>query len=323
MDRLDAGRRQALSLALLSLLAGRSQASDKPIEWVVGFAPGGASDVLARLLAEAMGAELGRTIIVVNKPGAATNIAADYVAKHADVGNVLLTADMATLAANPWLYRKLPYDAQRDLAPVGLIGRIPLLLVVGSAVPAKNYSEFLAWAKGQKDPIPFATPGAGSPHHLAGELFRQQTGLRMLPIHYRGGGPAVQDMLAGQVPMFLLDSATAYPHLQGGKLRALGSATLRRTASLPDLPTLSEQGMTNFEVYAWQGLAVQAKTSPELVASYGKALRSALDKTAVKARLQVLGVEPLRGTADDMRRYVEAERARWGQIIESTGIKLD
>lgn len=323
MHRLPIGRRQALALSLLPLLTQSATASDKPIEWVVGFAPGGGSDVLARLLAEAMAAELGRPIVIVNKPGAATNIAADYVAKHADVGNVLLTADFATLAANPWLYRKLPYDAQRDFAPVGMLGRIPILLVVGPNVAARNYAEFLTWAKAQTNPIPFATPGAGSPHHLAGELFRQQTGLSMMPVHYRGGTPAIQDMLSGQVPMFLLDTATAYPYLQGGKLRALGSATAKRTASLPDLPTLGEQGLKGYEAYAWQGLAVQAKAAPELVASYGKALRAVLDKTAVKARLQVLGVEPMPGTAQDMQRFVDGERARWGRIIETTGIKLD
>lgn len=316
-------RRQALALSLLPLLGSKALAADKPIEWVVGFAPGGGSDVLARLLAEAMSAELGRPIVVVNKPGAATNIAADYVAKHADVGNVLFTADFATLAANPWIYRKLPYDAQRDFAPIGMLGRIPILLVVGPKVAAKNYAEFLTWAKSQKDPVPFATPGAGSPHHLAGELFRQQTGLNMTPIHYRGGTPAIQDMLAGEVPMFLLDTATAYAYLQGGKLRALGSATARRTVSLPDLPTLGEQGLKGYEAYAWQGLATQAKVAPDVIAGFSKALRAALDKTSVKARMQVLGIEAMPGSPDDMRRFTDAERARWGRIIETTGIKLD
>lgn len=319
----NAGRRRTLALSLLPLLATRAGAAEPPIEWVVGYAPGGASDVLARLMADAMSKELGRSLIVVNKPGAATNIAADYVVRHPDPSQVVMTADFATLAANPWLYRKLSYNAQRDFAPVGMLGRIPILLVVGPSVTARNFAEFMSWAKAQKDPIPFATPGAGSPHHLAGELFRQQTELKMMPVHYRGGTPAIQDMLSGQVPVFLLDSATAYPYLQSGRLRALGAGTATRVRSLPDLPTLAEQGLKGYEAYAWQGLAAPAKATPEQVATLSKALQSVLDTTNVKARMQVLGVEPMRGSAEEMRRFVDAQRAQWGRIIETSGIKLD
>jgi tripartite-type tricarboxylate transporter receptor subunit TctC len=314
--------RTVAALALLPALA-LAQDNNKPIEWVLGYAAGGGSDVVARTVAEQMQQSLKRTIVVNNKPGAATNIAADYVAKSKDLGNIMLTADFATLAANPSLFAKLPYNPEKDFAPVGLLARFPMLLVVASNVPAKNYKEFLAWAKSQPEGVNYASAGAGSPHHLAGELFRERTGLKMTHVPYRGAAPAVQDLMGGQVPFGLMDSASVQQHLASGKLRALGVASAKRLATFPDIPTLAEQGLSNFEAYAWQGLVVPTGTPAPVIAALHKSLQDALNSTPVKARFQTLSLEALPGTPEQMAAYAKSERERWGKLIRDNGIKLD
>lgn len=315
-------RRTVAALALLSPLCSFAQDS-RTTEWVVGYAAGGGSDALARTIAEQMGRTMGRTIIINNKPGGATNIAADYVAKSKAQDHMLFTADFATLAANPWLFSKLPFDPDKDFKSVGLLGRFPLLLVVGSQVPVTNYKEFLAWARASKTPVGFASAGIGSPQHLAGELFREKTGLNLQHVPYRGGALAVQDIMGGQVPMALMDAASVVPHLQGGRLRALGVASTNRVKVLPDMPTLAEQGLADFEAFAWQGMVVPAATSADQVAALNTALQSALASEPVKARLQALAIEAMPGTPEQMNAYVKAERTRWGNVIKAANVKLD
>ncbi|MCU7373063.1 tripartite tricarboxylate transporter substrate binding protein [Paucibacter sp. O1-1] len=311
---------------LLSLAAAAATPAfaypDKPVEWVVPYPAGGGADVVARTLAEAMGKTLGQTLIINNKPGAATNIGADYVVKSKADGQVLLTADTATLAANPWLYSKLPYKAEQDLAPIGLVARFPMLLVVNASVPVKNYKEFLAWAKTQ-DGLNYATPGAGSPHHLATELLRDRAKLNLTHIPYRGAAPAVQDVIGGQVPFMFVDTAAGYPHILSGKLRALAVASPARIKTFAEVPTFAEQGLPGFEAYAWQGLVVPTGTPAPVIATLNKALQDALASTAVKARFQTLGLEALGGTPEQMRAYWKQELAKWGQVIKAANIKLD
>ena len=315
--------RRAVALILLTTPLVALSYPDKPIEWVVPYPPGGGSDVVARTLAEPMGKTLGQTILINNKPGAATNIGADYAAKAKPDGHVMLTADTATLAANPSLYAKLPYNAEKDLSPVGLIARFPILLVVSTSVPAKNLSDFIGWAKKQSGGVNYASPGAGSPHHLAAELFRERSGITLTHVPYRGLAPAVQDVIGGQVPFMFVDTAGGYQHILSGKLRAIGVASPARLKSFNDIPTLAEQGLKGFEAYAWQGLAVPAGTPADVVTQLNKALVSALDSTAVKARFQILGLEATPGTPEQMAAYARAEREKWGQLIRARGIKLD
>lgn len=311
----------SFALAALSLAAAAQDS--KPIEWVVGYAAGGGSDAVARATAEAMSKKLGAPIIISNKPGAATNIAADYAARAKDYGHVMLTADFATLAANPFLFSKLSYNAEKDLAPVGMLARFPLVLVVGSQVPASNWKEFLAWAKAQPGGVNYASAGAGSPHHLATELLREKSGLKLTHVPYRGAGLAMQDVLGGSVPFMLIDTAVGNQFVLAGKVKAIGVASAKRIATLPNVPTLAEQGLAGFEAHAWQGLSVPAGTPPETIARLNRALVDALESTAVKARFQALGVEGLPGSSAQMASYVKSERERWGRLIRENNIKLD
>ena len=315
--------RRALVLGTLALPLAARAWPDRPIEWVVPYPPGGGTDVVARVLAEQMARTLGQSFVVTNKPGAGTNIGADYVAKARNDGHVVLSADTATLAANPFLYSKLPYNAETDFAPIGLMARFPLILVVNTQVPAQDLKGFLAWAKAQPQGAPYATPGAGSPHHLATELFRERTGLTLTHVPYRGAAPAVQDVIGGQVPMMFVDTAAGYPHIASGKLRPIGIASPRRVKNFEAIPTLAEQGLGGFEAYAWQGLVAPAGTPEPVVAQLSKALLAALDTTAVKARFQTLGLESIPGSPAQMAAYARAEREKWGRVIRASGLKLD
>lgn len=316
-------RHLVATLALGATCAAWGQAyPSKPIEWVVPYPPGGGTDVVARTLSEAMSKTLGQPIVINNKPGAATNIGAEYVARAKADGYVVLSADTATLAANPALYSKLNYSAEKDLAPIGLTVRFPMILVVNPQVPAKNLQEFLAWAK-DKEGANYATPGAGSPHHLATELFAQKTGVKFTHVPYRGAAPAVQDVVAGQVPFMFVDTASGYQFIAAGKLRALGIASAKRVKNFEEIPTLNEQGLKGFEAFAWQGLAAPAGTPKDVIAKLNAALLGAMDSTAVKARLQALGLESTPSSPAQMAQYAHDERVKWGQVIKASGIKLD
>jgi tripartite-type tricarboxylate transporter receptor subunit TctC len=313
----------ALVWALGSACAWAQNYPQHAIEWVVPYAPGGGTDTVARALAQAMSTPLGQSIVINNKPGAATNIGAEYVARAKPDGHVVMSADTGTLAANPFIYSKLSYSAEKDLAPVGLTVRFPLILVVHPNVPAKSMKEFLAWAKAQPNGLSYATPGAGSPHHLATELFREMAGLNLSHVPYRGAAPAVQDVVAGQVPMMFVDTASGYQFISTGKLRPIGVASAKRVKNFESIPTLSEQGLKNFEAYAWQGLVAPAGTPDEIIQVLNKALQAALNTTEVKARLQVLGLEAIPSSPKQMADYAAKERAKWGPVIKASGIKAD
>lgn len=316
--------RRGVAAATFALPLAAVAYPDKPIEWVVPYPAGGGSDVVARTLMDAMGKTLGQTIIINNKPGAATNIGADYAAKSRPDGYTLLTGDTATLAANPFLYARISYNVEKDFAPVGLMARFPMLLVVNpSVVPARNLGEFTAWAKQQRGGISYATPGSGSPHHLATELFRERSGLELVHVPYRGAAPAVQDVVGGQVPFMFVDTASGYPHILSGKLRAIGVASPRRVSGFESVPTLNEQGYKGFEAYAWQGLLVPTGTPADVIGKLNKAMVDALNTTAVKARFHTLGLEAIPSTPAEMAAYAKAEREKWGKVIRANNIRLD
>lgn len=318
-----ARRSFVISCLLMPLVTWADAYPSKPIEWVVPYAAGGGTDVVARVLSEPMGKALGQSIIVVNKPGAATNIGADAVARAKPDGYIILTGDTGTLAANPYLYKKLSYSAEKDFAPVGLLVRFPMLLVVNSQLPVNNYAEFVEWAKQQAKGVSYGTPGAGSPHHLAIELLRLQSGLNFVHIPYRGSAPAVQDVVAGQLPFMFVDTAAGIQHVQGGKIRAIAVASPARLPTLPNVPTLDEQGLKGFEAYAWQGIVAPAATPKERVAKLSDALQSALKQADIVAKLEGMALEVTPSTAEEMDAYASAERNKWRRVIEESKITLD
>lgn len=316
--------RRGLAVTLLATpLLGWAAYPEKPIEWVVPYNAGGGSDVVARVVSEPMSKTLGQSIVILNKPGAATNIGADYVARAKADGYTILTADTATLAANPFLYKKLTYNVEKDFDTIGLMARFPLILVVNPKIPAKNLKEFMAWAKSQPQGVNYGSPGTGSPHHLATELFKMDTGLKLTHVPYKGAAPAVQDVMGGQVPFMFVDTAGGYQYIEAGKLVAIGVASPQRVPGFDKIPTLAEQGLKGFEAYAWQGIVAPDGTPKEAIDKLNKALNDALASPQVKERFKTLGLEAIPSSPQEMADYAKSEREKWGKVIKANHLTLD
>lgn len=322
---MHAFKRHLLTMAVwvVGVAAHAQSFPNKSIEWVVPYPAGGGTDTVARVLAQTMSESLKQPIVINNKPGAATNIGADYLVHAKNDGYVVMSADTATLAANPFIYSKLPFNVEKDFACIGLSVRFPMILVVNPAVPAHDFKELVAWIKTQTNSVAYATPGSGSPHHLASELFKNQAHLNLMHVPYKGAAPAIQDVVGGQVPMMFVDTASGYPFILPGKLRPIGIASLNRVKNFEQIPTLNEQGLKGFEAYAWQGLVAPAGTPEEVIQILNKSLLNALDNTAVKARLQVLGLEAIASSPKAMTEYAAKERMKWEPIIKAAGIRVD
>ncbi|CAG9184208.1 hypothetical protein LMG23992_05175 [Cupriavidus laharis] len=295
----------------------------QPIRWVVPYPAGGGTDVVARTLGQAISPALGKQVVIDNRPGAATIVGADAVAHAKPDGYTVLTADTATLAANPSLYKKLPYSADKDFVHVGMVARFPLVLVAAPNFPAKTLKEVIEYAQKNPGKINFASPGAGSPHHLAMELFMDQAHIKMTHVPYKGAAPAVQDLLAGQVDLMFVDLASGQQNVTAGKLRALGVATPKRLAMLPNVPTVAEGGVAGFEAYAWQGVVAPAGTPKPIVNRLNAELVKALKSPEVQKRMEGVGVEPVSSTPEEFAQYAHAEAERWGKLIKAKGITVD
>ncbi|WP_416050181.1 Bug family tripartite tricarboxylate transporter substrate binding protein [Cupriavidus basilensis] len=295
----------------------------QPIRWVVPYPAGGGTDVVARTLGQAITPALGQQVVIDNRPGAATIVGADAVAHSKPDGYTLLTADTATLAANPSLYKKLPYNADKDFVHVGMVARFPLILVATPNFPARTLKEAIEYVQKNPGKVNFASPGAGSPHHLAMELFMDQTKTRMTHVPYKGAAPAVQDLLAGQVELMFLDLASGQQNVAAGKVRALGVATPKRLTALPTVPTVAEAGVPGFEAYAWQGVVAPAGTPKPVVTRLNAELVKALKSADVQKRFEGIGVEPVSSTPEEFAQYAHAEAERWGKLIKAKGITVD
>jgi tripartite-type tricarboxylate transporter receptor subunit TctC len=319
--------RAAAALLFAVSLAPAHAASDfpkeHPINWIVPYPAGGGTDIVARTLQIGMSKVLGQDIVVQNKPGAATAIGAEVVAHSKADGYTLLSADTATLSANPPLYPHLGYDPQRDFAPIGMMARFNMILVVNPSIPVHDMKEFIAWAKSQKHGVQYATPGTGSPHHLAGALFALRTGLDLINVPYRGAAPAIQDVLSGQVPMMFVDSASGKQYIADGKLRALAVASKKRLDILPSVPTLIESGLSGFEAYAWQGLVAPKGTPEEVVNKLNEALNETLKSPEVIAKFKALGLEITPSTPRQLDDYARAERTKWTKVIKDAHITIE
>jgi tripartite-type tricarboxylate transporter receptor subunit TctC len=314
----------ALVLSCTALgVSAQGNYPDQPIKWLVPYPPGGGTDTLARTLADAMRAGLGQTFLIENRPGAATNIAAEAVAHAKPDGYTIMSADNAMLAFNEHLFKKLPYNPEKDFTYIGTIGRLPLALVVNPNFPAKTFAEFLAYVKANPGKVDYASPGPGSPHHLAMEMFKTRTKTEMTHIAYKGAAPAVQDVVGGQVPVMFLDLAAGLPFIQSNKVRVLAMGTLKRSPALPDVATLAELGVADAEVFAFQGLVGPANLPPAVIAKLNQELNKALGDPAVAKKFADFGMEPIKSTPELFKALARSEADRWGTIIKVNRITLD
>ncbi len=313
-----------LALVALAVIAGPTPAGaqdypNKPIKFIVPYPPGGGTDVIARILQEPLTAELGQPIIIENKGGAAGNVGTDLAAKApADGYTILFTLSSHTI--NPKLYDKLPFDVERDFVPVSLATLVPQILVAHPSVPANNVKELIALAKANPGKLNYASVGTGSPAHIAGELLKLRTGVDIVHVPYKGGGPAVIDTIGGQVQLAFVSMPAAWQHVKAGKLKALAVTSATRSLTAPDVPTIAET-VPGYVVDSWYGALAPAKTPPAAVAKLNAAFAKVLDNPQVKERLLAQGAEAAASSPAEFERRIKDELAKWELVIKSANIK--
>jgi tripartite-type tricarboxylate transporter receptor subunit TctC len=312
----------ALTVLLPSLAAAQAWPAAKPIRWVVAYPAGGGSDFLARQLAPQLSKQLAQTIVIDNRPGAAGIIGTDNAAKSPPDGYTIVTGDNGAMVFHEAMYKKIPY-APGDLAPVGFMARFPLVLAVHPGAGFSSARQLLDEIKRNPGKYSYASPGIGSPHHLAMELLKDRTKSFVVHVPYRGTALAVQDVISGQVPMMVLDTAAGLPQIRSGKVKALAVMSKKRIATLPDVPTLDELGIKDFEVTAWQGLFVPKGTPPEIVSRLSGEMGKAIATPDVKAKLEDFGLEVLPGVGPALASFIQAETRFWHALIRERQLSAE
>jgi tripartite-type tricarboxylate transporter receptor subunit TctC len=296
---------------------------EKPIKWIVGYPPGGATDTLARLLGQHMSSRVNQPVVVDNRPGAGSAVGATALAQSTADGYTIMGGDNGTLIINPVAYRNLQYDPDRDFRPIGLYAGINIVLAVRNDSPIKTGAEFLEQSRAAKDPVPFASPGIGSPLHLGMELLGVKAGIKLSHVAYRGMAPALNDVMGGTVPSVVIDYGTAAELIKAGKLRALATFSANRLPALPNVPTFAELGLTGFSAGAWQGIFAPKKTPDDVITKLNEALAYALSQDQVKTRYADMGIDmPPSDTATFAKRWKEDQEI-WHPLIRNLGLKLD
>jgi tripartite-type tricarboxylate transporter receptor subunit TctC len=318
------GRRRLIAAGACALVAPGARAEaypSRPLRLIVPYPAGGATDFIGRTLAAELSSRLGQQVVVENRPGATTIVAVEVLVRAPADGHNLMLADTATLATNPALYRRLPYDPAKDLTAVARVARIPLLLAVPADSPLKDVPALVTAARVRT--LNFGSPGLGSPHHLTAELFRRQTGAQLQHVPYKGAAPVVQDLVGGRLEFAFLDLPTVRGALAGQRLRLLGVATRRRLDALPEVATLDEQGVRGFDAFAWQGLVGPARMPMERVGMLYRHVDAAISSAALGQRLADGGVEAFGAAPGQFAGFVAAETRRWAQVIGEAGIRLE
>lgn len=310
------------ALALPVLHVAAQTFPNRPIKLVVGYGAGGAVDIVARTVGQSMAASMGQPFVVENKPGAGTNIAVKSVIDSPADGYTLLMAANA-LAANMALYQPAPFDAERDLVPVALIGRVPVVIAVNASVPYSSIAKMIDAAKSKPGSIAYATPGNGSTPHMAVELFARAAGITLQHIPYRGGVQAITDTIGGQVPLVAVNALEVLPHVKSGKLRVLAVLSASRTAIFPDAPTIAESGFPGFEASVWYGLVAPAGTPKPVVARLHAEAQKALATREVRERMSSVGGEVTPATTEQFAALIHSERVRYEKLVRDAGIKPD
>ena len=324
--------RLTLALAACAALAGGAAAQpvqkpggvypSKPIRLIVPFAPGGSNDIMGRIVAQKFSESLGQQVVVDNRAGGSGIIGTDLAAKAAPDGYTLLMMSL-TFAVNPSLFRKLPYDTEKDLAPITLVASAPLMLVVHPSLPVKSLQDFLAHAKANPGKLNFGSGGPGTTPHLAGEMLKLMAGLRMTHVPYKGGGPALADLMGGQIQLMLENIPSTLPLAKSGKLRALAVTGLKRSPLAPELPTLNEAGLKGYEIVGWNGLFAPGGTPSNIVTHLYEQTVKALAQPDVKERLATLGAEGVGSTPDEFRAFIKAEIAKWAKVVKAADLKVE
>jgi tripartite-type tricarboxylate transporter receptor subunit TctC len=317
-------RMTLIALALTGASAGPlwAQATDYPsrqVNFVVPFAPGGGTDILGRLVGQKLSDRFGKPFVVENRPGAGTVTAAVQVTKSAPDGYTIMMATSGTMAMNPTLYKKLPYEPGKDLILAALICNVPFVLVVNPALPVHSVADLVKLAKERQ--LTYGSGGAGAFHHLMGELFKSTMGIPMTHVPYKGTLPALNDVVAGHIELMFSDLAPAIPLIEGGKVRALGVTTAQRAASAPNIPPLAEIGVAGFDWAAWQSVAVPGATPKEIVAKLNGAVNAAIAEPDVTKQLVTHSFVPIgKGSPDELDRFVKSETARWAKVLQQAGV---
>ena len=294
----------------------------KPVRMIVPFPAGGSADTLARILGSMLSERWGQQLIVDNRPGAGGNIGADLVAKAAPDGHTLLMGTIA-LAISPGIYSKLPFDVIRDFQPVTMVAAVPMILVVHPSVPARSVEELIAFAKARPGQLAFSSAGNGTPSHLAGEMFKTMTGIDMLHVPYKGGAPAVVDLLAGQVSLMLDNSLSVPGHIKAGRLRALGVSTTQRSPLLPDVPTIIEAGVPGYEFNSWFGVFAPAHTAPDIVTKLHADISRILADKNVQLQLRSQGAEPVGNSPAAFAQIVRRDMEALAKVSKQAGARVD
>jgi tripartite-type tricarboxylate transporter receptor subunit TctC len=315
-------RRLALLLPLLAapLIAHAQPYPSKPVRVIVPFAPGGPADVLARVIGQELSDALGQPFVVENKVGAAGNIGVEQIAKAMPDGYTVGIVPVGNVAVNPSLFPALPYKAS-ELAPIAMLATVENVLVVHAGVPAKSLKEQLALAKQKPGTLSFASPGAGSQAHLAGELMALSAEVKLIHVPYKGIGPALNDVVGGQVTMMFGAMSAVLPHVKSGKLRALGVASIQRSATMPELPTIAEQGLPRFEAVSWYALMGPAGTPAPIIDRLNAEIARSLAKPAIREKFAAQGLEPGGGKPQELATEIQAETVRWADVIRKQNIK--
>jgi tripartite-type tricarboxylate transporter receptor subunit TctC len=296
---------------------------DRPINMVVGFAPGGGTDLTARIVAKKLAENLGRSVVVDNRPGAGGNIAANYVAKATPDGYTILLTAPGSVAVAPHLGTNLPYDPRTDLTPISMAVVFPNVLVVHPSVPAKTVAEYIKLSNAKPGTMFYGSSGTGNAGHLAGELFKIVTKADITHVAYKGGAPAMNDLLGGQVSSLFASAPSSIQQIKAGKIRALATTGATRSTFLPDVPTVAEAGFVNFEATNWYAYMAPAKTPRAIVEQLNRELAKVLNTPEVRDQLLALGTEPQPNTIEQLGKYIEREYATWGRVIKEAGIKAE
>ncbi len=311
------------AVACCGSAAAQGNFPTRPVTLTVGFAPGGGTDTAARIIAKKLTENIGQSVVVENRAGAGGNIAAQHVANAAPDGYTIHLSSVGPLTVAPAMAKNLPYDVKRDLAPITMGAVFPNVFVVHTGVPAKTLAEFVALAKSKKGEITYASSGIGGAGHLAGELFKQRAAVDLIHVPYKGGGPAMTDLLGGRVHMYPAVPSTAQPHIETGKLVALATTGSRRTALMPNVPTVAELGFPGFEAVNWYAFVASSKVPKEILDFWNRELVKVLRDPAIAAELAKHGLEPAPGTREELARYMDTETEKWGKVVREAKITAE